>query len=205
MSYTLTTLRDSVKEYTENSETTFIPHIRDFIRSAENRLFKMIDFVYFRKNATSATSSADPYLSVPTDFLSSHSISVTSSSNKIFLLEKDVNFIHEYNPNSATTGVPKYFARFDVDNFIMAPTPNSNYTTELHYYYRPTSLADSTITINVALSNSLAVGETITGGTTEASTTISSIGSDTTKTWLSKNAINAMLYGSLRSVCIHER
>jgi hypothetical protein len=172
MSYTLTTLRDSIKDYTENSETTFIPHIRDFIRSAEGRLFKTIDFVFFRKNATSATTSSDAYLSVPTDFLSSHSLSVTSSSNKIFLLEKDVNFIHEYNPNSATTGVPKYYARFDVDNFIMAPTPNSNYTTELHYYYRPTSLADSTITINVNLSNSLAVGETITGASSAATAEI---------------------------------
>jgi hypothetical protein len=29
---------------------------------------------------------------------------------------------------------------FDVNNFILAPTPNSNYAVELHYYYKPTSL-----------------------------------------------------------------
>ena len=48
--------------------------------------------------------------------------------------------MREYTPASTTTGLPKYYARFDTDNFIVAPTPNSNYTLELHYYYKPASL-----------------------------------------------------------------
>ena len=40
-------------------------------------------------------------------------------------------------------------------------------------------------------------GETITGSTTSHSSAISAISSDTTTSWLSKNAINALLYGSL--------
>ena len=239
MAYTLTTLRNSIKDYSENDETTFVTHVRDFIRSAENRIFKVVDFEVFRKNVTSTLTSSDRFLSTPTDFLASHSLSVTSSSNKIFLLEKDVNFIEEYNPNNSTTGVPKYYARFDVDSFILSPTPNSTYACELHYYYRPTSLADSTITINVASTSALGIGEiitgassgataeitakddssniltvfvptssftvseTITGGTTSASTTISSIGSDSTETWLSKNAVNGLLYGSLLEAYIY--
>tara|TARA_R100000995_G_C3481122_1_gene123966 strand:- start:36 stop:890 length:855 start_codon:yes stop_codon:yes gene_type:complete len=233
MSYTLTTLKTAIQDYTENSETTFKNNLRNFIRSTENRLFKMIDFEVFRKNVTSATSSSDKFLSVPTDFFSPFSLSITNSSNVQFLLEKDVNFVQEYNPNPATTGVPKYYARFDVDNFILAPTPNSNYTCELHYYYKPTSLADSTIVLTVGQTSSFAVnetitgaasgatatisskddstnkltiivpttdftvGETVTGGTTSHSSAISAISSDTTTTWLSKNSINAMLYGSL--------
>ena len=233
MSYTLTTLKTSIEDYTENNETTFRNNLRNFIRSTENRLFKMIDFEVFRKNVTSATSSSDKFLSVPTDFFSPFSLSITVSSNTTFLLEKDVNFIQEYNPNSSTTGAPKYYARFDVNNFILAPTPNSNYSVELHYYYRPTSLADSTIELTVASTSSLAVnevitgassgatatiqskndstnkltiivpttaftsGETVTGGTTGASSAISAISSDTTTTWLSTNARNAMLYGAL--------
>ena len=45
-------------------------------------------------------------------------------------------------------------------------------------------------------------GETVTGGTTGASSAISAISSDTTTTWLSKNALNAMLYGSLSEAYI---
>ena len=47
MSYTLTTLKTAIQDYTENTETTFLSHLRDFIRSTENRLFKMIDFEFF--------------------------------------------------------------------------------------------------------------------------------------------------------------
>ena len=233
MSYTLTTLKTSIQDYTENDETTFKNNLRNFIRSTENRLFKMIDFEVFRKNVTSATTSSDRFLAVPTDFFSPFSLSITVSNNLIFLLEKDVNFVQEYNPNPATTGIPKYYGRFDVDNFILAPTPNSNYSCELHYYHRPTSLADSTIVLTVGLASSFAIGETITGSSSGATATISSkndstnkltiivpttaftnnetitgsttshssaisaISSDTTTTWLSKNAINAILYGSL--------
>ena len=31
-------------------------------------------------------------------------------------------------------------AVFDIDNFLLAPTPNTTYTAELHYFYRPNSL-----------------------------------------------------------------
>ena len=233
MSYTLTTLRTSIQDYTENDETTFVNNLRNFIRSTENRLFKMIDFEVFRKNVTSATTSSDRFLSVPTDFFSPFSLSITNSSNIEFLLEKDVNFVQEYHPNPSVTGVPRYYARFDVDNFIISPTPNSNYPVELHYYYRPTSLADSTVQLTVSSASSFAVGETITGSSsgvtatieskndsdnkltivvpttgftngetitgsnTSHSSAISAISSDTTTSWLSKNAINALLYGSL--------
>ena len=233
MSYTLTTLKSAIQDYSENTETTFVNNLREFIRATENRIFKSIDFEVFRKNVTSATTSSDRFLSVPSDYLASFSLSVTNSSDIEFLLEKDVNFIQEYNPNSSTTGVPKYYARFDVTNFILAPTPNSNFSVELHYYYRPTSLADSTIVLTVGSTSSFAVnetitgassgatatisskndgtnqitivvpttaftsGETVTGGTTGASSAISAISSDTTTTWLSTNARNAMLYGAL--------
>ena len=55
-------------------------------------------------------------------------------------MQKDVNYLQTYTPASTTTGLPKYYARFDTDNFIVAPTPDSSYNVELHYYYQPASL-----------------------------------------------------------------
>ena len=77
---------------------------------------------------------------------------------------KHVSWIRDYTPAAATTGTPKYYAQFDENSFIVAPTPDSNYNVELHYYYRPASL-----------------------------TTLA----DSGQSWLSENAPNAMLYGSL--------
>jgi hypothetical protein len=232
MSYTFTTLNAAIQDYTETSESSFISHIPDFILSAEERIFKTVDLELFRKNVTSAFSTSDQYLTVPSDLLAPFSLQITTSGSEAFLLEKDVNYIRDYTPSASTTGVPKYYARYDITHFIVAPTPDANYTLELHYYYRPTSLTESTVTLTVSSSSNFTVGETITGATSSQKSTISSLPSstsilivvptgnftlneiitgsisgqtttvtaqslDSTTTWLSKNVINAMLYGSL--------
>lgn len=141
MSFTYATLKTAIQDYTENTETTFVTHLPDFIKGAEERLLKTVQLSVFRKNSSGTMTSTNQYLAVPPDYLSSFSLSYTnSSSEKVFLELKDADFVQTYNPNPATTGLPKYYAVFDVDNFILAPTPNSNYSVELHYYYRPTSL-----------------------------------------------------------------
>jgi hypothetical protein len=68
----------------------------------------------------------------------------------LFLLNKDVNFIREAYPQTATRGEPKHYAIFgpqsnDVNelSFIVGPTPSLSYTAELHYYYYPVSIVDS--------------------------------------------------------------
>jgi len=140
MSFTLATLKTAIQDYTDNNETSFVTNLPNFIKGAEEKIFKSVDLDYFRKNVTSAFTSSDQFLSVPSDYLASFSLQITTSGSESFLLQKDVNFIREYIPASTTTGVPKYYSRFDVDNFIVAPTPDSNYALELHYYYRPDSI-----------------------------------------------------------------
>lgn len=141
MSYTYTTLKQAIQDYTQNSETTFVNNLDNFITNAEERLLKLVELDYFRKNANANMTSGNQYLSSPPDYLASFSLSYTNSNNeKVFLLQKDVNFLQEYSPNSSTTGSPKYYSNFDVDNFLISPTPNDNYAVELHYYYRPDSI-----------------------------------------------------------------
>ena len=140
MSFTKAELRTAIQDYADNSETTFVNNLNNFIKAAEEKIFKSVDLDYFRKNVTSAFTSSDQFLSVPSDYLASFSLQITSSGSESFLLQKDVNYLREYTPASTTTGLPKYYARFDEDNFIVAPSPNSNYTLQLNYYYRPASL-----------------------------------------------------------------
>ena len=140
MSFTKATLTTAIQDYTDNSETTFVNNIPNFIKASEEKILKSVDLDYFRKNVTSALTSSDAFLTVPTDYLASFSLQITTSGSESFLLQKDVNFLREYTPASTTTGLPKYYARFDEDNFILAPTPNSNYAIQLNYFYRPASL-----------------------------------------------------------------
>tara|TARA_R100001440_G_scaffold11891_2_gene21036 strand:- start:1532 stop:2176 length:645 start_codon:yes stop_codon:yes gene_type:complete len=140
MSFTLTTLKQSIQDWTQNSETTFVNELDFIIKNAEERIFKVVDLDYFRKNVTGGFTTGNKFLQKPTDYLASFSLSYVKDSANIFLLQKDVNFIQEFTPNPSTTGSPRYYSSFDVDNFIVAPTPDADYSAELHYYYRPASI-----------------------------------------------------------------
>jgi len=140
MSYTYAQLKQAIQDYTDNDETTFVNNIDSFIQNTEERILKSVQLTVFRKNVTGSASTGNQYLAAPTDFLAPNSLSILNGSNKEFLLYKDVNFLQSFNPNSSTTGTPRYYGYFDISNFILAPTPDSDYTVELHYFYRPASL-----------------------------------------------------------------
>ena len=140
MSYTYATLKQAIQDYTENTETSFVTNLPVFIRSAEERILKSIQLNLFRRNASGTMSQGNKYLRMPTDFLAPYSLSYTSSSEEVFVEFKDVSFIQTYNPDSSVTGLPRYYASFDVSNFILSPTPNASFTAELHYLYRPASI-----------------------------------------------------------------
>tara|TARA_R100001377_G_C3168351_1_gene102119 strand:- start:281 stop:919 length:639 start_codon:yes stop_codon:yes gene_type:complete len=142
-----TELTAAIKDYTNNTETNFVAAIPTFVKQAEQRIYRSVNLPINRKNVAGNMTDGNAYLAMPTDptFLFPFSLSITSSSNQIFLLNKDSNFIRSTYPNVSTKGTPKYYAVYDNDTFIIGPTPDSDYTTELHYYYQPSSIvADST-------------------------------------------------------------
>ena len=164
MSFTYAQLETAIQDFTENTETSFVSNLPIFIRGAEDRIFTLVDLELFRKNAAAQLTIGDPYLNVPTDYLAPFSLQITTANYQEFLEFKDVNFVQRYSIDYGATATPKYYSIFDVDNYILGPTPNLAYDVELHYYYRPAS---------------------ITAGATSGTT------------WLSENAPNALLYGSL--------
>lgn len=170
MSWTKSSLKTAIQDYLESSETSFTNNLDNFIKSAEERILKSVQLDVFRKNVTGTATASNTYLSTPSDYLSPFSLALVDGSNNYnYLLQKHVSFIRDYTPAEATTGEPKYYGEFDDNTFILAPTPDSNYTFELHYFYRPASLTSL---------------------------------EDSGETYLSKNAPNAMLYGSLIEGCI---
>ena len=164
MSYTLSELKTAIQNYCENQETTFVNSLDTFIESAEERIFQSVGLTYFRRNQTANLTASNQYLNMPSDFLAPFSLSITSGTSKKFLDFKDVNFLQEYAPDPSVEGEPRYYASFDFENFVIAPTPDADYAVELHYFYRPGSLTAQ---------------------------------GDSGTTWLSVNAPQAMLYGSL--------
>ncbi len=172
---TLAELKTLIQNYVENEETTFVNSLDDFIKNAEERIFELVQFDFFRKNVTGSLTAGNTYLTTPSDFQMSFSLAVIDGNGDYHYLDKKhPSFMREYivDPTDTTLrDLPKYYADFDKElstatnngsTLIVSPVPDSNYSVELHYLFKPTSLV-----------------------------------TDTTGTWLSTNARNALLYGCL--------
>jgi len=92
------------------------------------------------RNQQGTMTSGNKFLGAPSDFLAPFSLTLTSNSEKEFLEFKDLSYIESFHPNETETGKPRYYAQFDVGNFILAPTPNADYEVEVQYLFRPASL-----------------------------------------------------------------
>ena len=181
-----TELSNALQAYTENTEADFVANIPVFVQQAEQRIFNSVQFPSIRKNVYGQVTANNKYLQCPTDFLAVYSLAIVTdvtggdmnTGTYEYLLNKDVNFIRQAYPTPNDTGVPRYYALFgprsdNVDEltFILGPTPDSSYYTELHYYNYPESIVQSPVaTLGVITGGSAYTAGTyfnvpLTGGT----------------------------------------
>lgn len=165
-------LLSAVQDYSENNfPVTYLANgqtvsptqqINRFIEQAELRIYNTVQIPALRKNVTGTATTNTPYLACPDDYLSSFSLAAVDpvTGEYEYLLNKDVNYIRQAYPSPTDTGKPKHYAlfgpRFNATNelsFILGPTPDSNYTMELHYYYYPVSIVQRQIGSLGAITN----------------------------------------------------
>ena len=156
------TLYNNIQAYAENFEQLFVASIPVFVQEAEDRIYNSVNLPSLRKNVTGTLTAGNQYISLPTDWLANYSLAVIDSTNKYnYLLNKDVNFLREAYPSVVYTspayqgtpqGVPKYYALFGSQlanvnemTLIVAPTPDANYTVEMHYFYYPPTIVQGQI------------------------------------------------------------
>jgi hypothetical protein len=172
---TLTELKTLIQNYVENDETTFVSTLDDIIKNAEERIFELVQFDFFKKNVSGNVTLGNRFLTAPSDYiLSTYLAVVDGSGDYTYLEKKHSSFMQEYTvdpTDSSLRGKPLYYADYDKElstassngsTLVLAPVPDSNYTVELQYIYKPASLVSST-----------------------------------TGTWLSQNARNGLLFACL--------
>ena len=130
-----------VRNYTEvDANVLSDTLIAQFIRNTELGIAGAVDYDETRKYATSSFTANKRYLVMPADFLIIRSLQVFSttslSGTRNFMEKRDTSFISEYN-SSGATGQPKYYANWDDNNVVVAPTPDQGYAVQLNYIIDP--------------------------------------------------------------------
>jgi hypothetical protein len=139
-------LSQSIQDYTESTEQLFVYNIPNFVQICEERVYNAVQIPAIRKNVIGNFTANDHYLALPSDYLASFSLAVIDANgNYEYLIDKDVNFVRQSYPSANDQGIPRYYAQFSPYTYIIGPTPDDNYQTELHYYYYPTTIVQGGI------------------------------------------------------------
>ena len=157
MAYTLTNLQDDIRNYTEvDSDVLSDSILTTIIKNAENSIYREADSDDNRFYATSDLATGNRYVTIPSDLRFIRYVQLTDSSgNQIFLEKKDTSYMAEfYNTPSTSSGLPKYYANWDANFWVVAPTPDSTYTVTLAYTKQPATITSgSAATSGTYLSN----------------------------------------------------
>ncbi len=142
-----TALKQNIKDWMENDSTEFDAECDNFIAIAERRIHLDVDLPIARKYNSSLTMAAGTdTLDMPSDFQVTRWVAISVSTDKKFLLKKDVSFIRDFWPSTTARGEPRYYADYDNNTLIFAPRPDQNYAVELSYNFFPTSIVTATNT-----------------------------------------------------------
>ena len=160
MAYTLSNLQTDIRNYTEVSDTILTDAIvNTFIVNAENKIYREADSDDNRFYATSTLITGNRYVTIPSDLRVIRYIQLKNTNvnpnTQTFLEKKDPSYMATYYDTPSTAeGIPKYYANWDANFWVVAPTPDAQYEITMAYIKQPTSLTDSSVsTTGTYLSN----------------------------------------------------
>ena len=146
MAYTLANLQDDIRNYTEVDDAVLTTGVLNtIIKNAENKIYREADSDDNRFYATSNLAAGSRYVTIPSDLRFIRYVQLTDSNGEQTFLEKrDTSFMAEYyNTPGTASGIPKYYANWDANYWVVAPTPNSTNLITLAYTKQPDSITAS--------------------------------------------------------------
>ena len=149
MAYTLTNLQDDIKGYTEVGDNVFTSSVLNtLIKNAENKIYREVDSDQDRHYATSNLIVGNRYVTIPADLRIIRYVQLKDTAgNQYYLEQRDTSFIAEFysTPGTSAVDIPKYYANWDEEFWVVAPTPDKTYEITLAYNKEPVSLTDASV------------------------------------------------------------
>ena len=148
MAYTLANLQSDIKSYTEVGDNVFTNSILNtIIVNAENKIYREVDTDSDRFYAVSSLVVGNKFVTIPLDLRFIRYVQLKDSEgNQFYLEQRDTSFMAEYysTPGTSSVDIPLYFANWDEDYWVVAPTPDKTYDITLAYNKEPESITSVT-------------------------------------------------------------
>ena len=147
MAYTLTNLQDDIRNYTEVDDGVLSTGVlATIIKNSENRIYRDSDSDDNRFYATSNLQAGNRYVTIPSDLrVIRYAQLKNAAGDQVFLEKKDTSYMAEFYDTPGTqSGFPKYYANWDANFWVVAPTPDSTYQITLAYIKQPDSITTGT-------------------------------------------------------------
>lgn len=142
-------LLDNVRNYTEvDSNVLSNSVINVFLTNIENKIDRGIDTDAQRRYATTTLTEDNPFVdlaNMPGTFRLTRGVQIITNNTtnaREWLEQRDTTYIDEYTGNRTTTGQPKFWANWDNNTLILAPTPDAQYTISVWYNEQPERLGN---------------------------------------------------------------
>lgn len=132
-----------VQSYLERTDTATVEKIPTFIMLAEQVIANDIKFLGNLTVQASNMVQAQATIDKPARWRKTVSMNVTVGGLRNPVLLRKYEYLREYAPDPAATGVPKYYADYDYTHWLVAPTPADDYSFEVIYYERVQPLDSS--------------------------------------------------------------
>jgi hypothetical protein len=159
---TYDSLVTTVTQYLERNDTATVNQIPTFITMCEFEIAQEIKTLGQLQVVTATMNVGNNVIAKPARWRKTVSFNLTNGTSRQPVYLRKYEYLKAYAPDNTATGTPVYYADYNYDNWLVAPTPDQNYSFEVLFYERLQPLSSTNQT-----------------------------------NWLTQNAPNAMLFGTL--------
>ena len=160
---TYDSLTSTVLQYLERSDAAVVEAIPTFITLCEFEIAQYIKTLGQMEVVDANMNIGNPVIAKPARWRKTVSMTLSNSGSKQPILLRKLEYLNAYAQDVTATGTPLYYADYDFEHWIVAPTPDQAYAFEALCYTRLQPLSSAYQT-----------------------------------NWLTQNAPNAMLFGTLK-------
>jgi hypothetical protein len=146
---TYNSLVQDIKDYLERgnlNDEKVIRQIPRIINNAERSLADRLKIQGYRYVLTSATTTGNPVIAKPDNWRNTVSINIgtgSGSNTRRTLRTRSYEYLRSCYPNDTQLGLPQFYADYDQNHWIIAPSPQTNYPFEAIVYRLPDLLGET--------------------------------------------------------------